>query len=187
MVHSLLRSDKNRGIVLEITQRFKSIFGRSPEVIAKAPEVEQQPAVEMSYKDFKATDAPVITFSRAFAAPGKPNPKCEAERRRGWQYVKCICENFEVFGETIELWQCRWPGDPHSFWQVPVNKPIYLPRFVAEHLASRKYHRFKMEDRNQYLVAQETMNGIGTSDVAQTMVARETHKRLGCRSAEFEF
>ena len=176
--------DKVEGQIANIQE---NILSASPAAIeAKAPEPSNDRIWDLSYREFKAADAPKITYTRMFAPASKPNPRCEAERKRGWEYVKCQCENFEIIGEKIEMWLCKWPGDPYTYWEIPVGKPIYLPRWVAEHLSTREYRRLVMSDRNTSLIHSE-VEGSGMSQPTHQMTSVEVRKRLGCRSVGFGF
>lgn len=152
------------------------------EEIKKAPMANEEPVMLLSKEEIAAYDAPVIQPSRSFPTKSKPNPKEAKERRRGWEYVKCIAENLEIINEKIEFWHNKFLGDPCYFWEVPVNKPIYLPRFIAEHLSTRHYHRFTMADRSG---REFTEPGATAGD--ERLVVKETRHRLNCRSVGFGF
>lgn len=149
--------------------------------INKAPLTEVEPQTKMSKEEVEHYDAPVIKPTRSFPAHSKPSSKEKKERERGWELVKCIAENVEIYGEKIEFWLNKYLGDPTHFWEIPVNKPIYLPRFVAEHLATRTYHRFKMVDRS----GRSFMEGSSSGE--ESLVVRETLARVTCKPAGFEF
>jgi len=50
------------------------------------------------------------------------------------EYVQFIAENKEIIGETIEIWTRPFGGMPAEFWKVPVNKPVWGPRYLAEQI-----------------------------------------------------
>lgn len=76
----------------------------------------------------------------------KFNEKFREEYNFAKEYVYIIAENKEIIGETIEKWTKPFPGMPAEFWQIPVNKPIWVPRYVAEELKRCFYHRLRTED-----------------------------------------
>jgi hypothetical protein len=86
-------------------------------------------------------------------------------------------ENNEIVGENVQFWLKPYPGLPAHEWIVPVNKPIYLPQYVAEHLAKRSYVRYVMQERR----------GAGEGDLTHEMAAKEVRHRLDCRSVDFGF
>ena len=76
--------------------------------------------------------------------------KFNEEFRKSWeydkQYVKFVAENKEIIGESIDLWSKPYPGVPCENWVIPVNKPVWGPRYLAQQISRCKYHRLKMED-----------------------------------------
>lgn len=144
-----------------------------------APLHETEAQTQMSKREIEAYDAPLIKPTRSMPSSGKSLEKEKKMREDGWKYIKVIAENNEVNGEMIEFWLKKFAGDPVNFWQVPVNKPVYLPRHVAEHLSNRKYHVFKMQDR--------PMHEVQFGEPASKLVCQETRRRLDCRSVQFGF
>jgi hypothetical protein len=62
------------------------------------------------------------------------------------EYVQLIAENYELIGSMIEMWTKPFPGMPAEFWEVPVNTPVWAPRYVAENLRKCNYHVFSMQE-----------------------------------------
>jgi hypothetical protein len=54
--------------------------------------------------------------------------------------------NFQI-GNNIEVWTKRFPGQPAEYWEVPTNKPIWGPRYLAEQIRNCNYHVFSMDER----------------------------------------
>ena len=149
----------------------------SVDTVSKAPAQETEPQTKLSKKEIDKLDAPYIKPTRAIFSTEKFNEAYRKERDEGWKYVKCIVENNEIHGEKVEKWTKRWPGEPAHFWQIPVNKPIYLPKFVAEELQGCSYHRFVMQSRNP--------DQVREGEPMEDMVAKETRHRIDCRSVGF--
>lgn len=160
----------------------------------QAEELEQQ--TKISKKQEREYDAPVIKPFSSEPSPGMRNPKfqevikrCAKKTAKAKELVRVIVENNEVIGETVEAWIGTLPGEPVTRWIVPVNMPIYIPRFVAEHLASRKYHRIKMADpESDPSMRQRLMSQVGPGRAASEpsgnyMTITETHNRISCRLA----
>jgi hypothetical protein len=61
------------------------------------------------------------------------------------QYVQFQAENKEIIGEEIDLWTRPFPGMPAEEWKVPVNKPVWGPRYLAEQIKRCYYHRLIMQ------------------------------------------
>ena len=47
----------------------------------------------------------------------------------------------------MEFWTKPFAGIPAEEWTIPVNKPIWAPRYVAERIKGCKHHRLVMQDR----------------------------------------
>ena len=62
------------------------------------------------------------------------------------EYVYLIAEHREIIGEDIDLWVKVFPGMPAEEWKIPVGKPIWAPRYVAERIKGCSYHRLTMRD-----------------------------------------
>lgn len=73
------------------------------------------------------------------------------------EYVRFIAEHKEIIGESIEIWTKKYPGVPAEFWVVPVNKPVWGPRYLAEQISKQSYTIYSMDDTQE-----TTRDGLGT-------------------------
>jgi hypothetical protein len=85
--------------------------------------------------------------SRTILNKDKFNEAFRSKYEHDKEYVRFIAENVEIGGERIEIWTRPFPGMPAEFWEVPVNKPIWGPRYLAEQIKRKHYNRLKMEDK----------------------------------------
>jgi len=152
----------------------------SHDVNSSVPVQQTAPQTEMSKKEIKQYDAPYIKPVRSIQGKDKFNETYRADHTRGWEYVKCIVENKEVIGEEVECWTKAFAGDPAHFWKVPVNKPIYIPRLLAEQLNRCRYHRIRMEDKTPTTV-EGNMQFYGAISIDHQI------ERIACRPAELTF
>ena len=94
--------------------------------------------------------------------------------RKQWEfakeYVHFIAENKEIIGETIELWTKPFGGVNCEMWEVPVNKPVWGPRYLAERIKGCRYHKLTMVDR--------PISNDSAGTYYGTMVADSTVNRL---------
>jgi hypothetical protein len=148
--------------------------------MAKVPLEEKDPQTKISTREANKADAPYIKPFKSINSKEKANERFAELRRKSWEYVKVIVENNEIIGETIEAWTKRWPGDNADFWKVPVNKPIYIPKLLAEQLAGCRYHRLVMQENTP-----TSFDEKGTYYGA--MVADTTKQRLDCRTVGENF
>ena len=145
-----------------------------------SPVPETEPQTKLSTKEVEKIDAPYIKPIRSINSREPFNEKYRDLHKKAWQYIKCIVENNEILGEAVEVWTKRFPGDPAHFWKVPVNKPVYLPRLLAEQLQQCRYHRMTMEASNGQVAGSD---GMGT--YIGSMVVDHTKQRIDCRPVGF--
>ena len=132
--------------------------------------VEVQPQVESLKAIALREGVPYIEPKRRLGAFGKLPEKLKSQHAHDWQYVKGICENYIVNGEPVKFWLSLYPGDPDCLWEIPVNRPVYVPRMVAKHLEEvMKYHKYG------YVEKPETHQRV--DDFQQQFMPTETHYR----------
>lgn len=145
-----------------------------------APKLETEPQTKLSSKEIEKSDAPYIKPVRSINSKEPFNEKYRDLHKQAWEYIKCIVENNEILGEAVECWTKRFPGDPAHFWKIPVNKPVYIPRLLAEQLSQCRYHRLSMEASNAQVTGSDQMGTyIGN------MVVDHTKQRIDCRPVGF--
>lgn len=145
-----------------------------------APVKEVAPQTEITKGQFMREDAPRITPVHAYPSRGgTKKPEQDGLRRKAWEYVRCICENLECPGEDLDFWlKPPLSGEDCNNWKIPVNKVVMIPRHVAEHLASRKYHRLYMDENI-------TVMDTGFGQMKGQLTASKTVHRLNCRAEGF--
>lgn len=113
----------------------------------QAPKQDVEPQTKLSSKDIEKSKDIYLKPTRTFFAKEKFNERFREEYNFQKEYVHFIAENREIIGEEIELWTKPFPGVPCENWKVPVNKPVWGPRYLAEQIKKAQYHRLKMENR----------------------------------------
>ena len=94
------------------------------------------------------------------------------------EYVQFIPENVECKGDIIELWTKPYRGVPAEFWKVPVNVPVWGPRYLKEQLQRKFHHKLEMKE------SAESSNYTGSSNFGRhygKIVADTTIQRLDAR------
>jgi hypothetical protein len=122
-----------------------------------APKQEVEPQTKIANRDLDKMKDIYLKPERTISSQEKFNEKF----REGWnfdkEFVQFIAENKEIIGESIECWTKTYPGVPCEFWRVPVNKPVWGPRYLAEQIKKCSYHRLVMDQR-----VQQGSDGMGT-------------------------
>lgn len=141
-----------------------------------APKEEREPQTKLSQREIANSTDIYLKPSRSISSQEKFNESFRESYNYDKEYVFFIAENNELIGENLEMWTKPYPGMPAEFWEVPANKPIWGPRYLAEQIKRKSYHRLIMKD---------TVTGnaeIGGQWFGQ-MAADTTIQRLDARPA----
>jgi len=111
-----------------------------------APKQELEPSHNLSQKEIKKSQDIYLKPRRSIGSREKFNENYRAEYDFSKQYVNFIAENKMIIGEIIEMWTKPFPGMPAEEWAIPVGKPIWAPRYVAEQVKRAKYHIMTMNE-----------------------------------------
>lgn len=111
-----------------------------------APKPEVEPQTKMSQNEIAASPDRYLKPIKIVSCKEKFNEKYRDEYNYQKEYVNFISENKELIGESIDLWTRPFPGMPAEEWIVPVNTPVWGPRYLAEQIKRKFYHRLIMKD-----------------------------------------
>lgn len=111
-----------------------------------APKTEQGMQTQMSQNQLARSMDVYLKPHTSIGSREKFNEDYRKEYEYASEYVNFIAENKMIIGEIIEMWTKPFPGMPAQFWKIPVNKPIWAPRYVAEQIKRAKYHILSMRD-----------------------------------------
>lgn len=139
----------------------------------------EKPSVEISKKD-AYKDGVYIKPVRSISSKEPFNERFREAHTRAWEYVKCQAVNGEILGEKIELWNKKFPGDPATFWQIPVGVNIYIPRMIAKQISECKYHRLRMEQNT-------ITENSGGMQYYGSLAVDSTVQRMDCVPVNKEF
>jgi hypothetical protein len=110
----------------------------------QAPKKESE--LELSQNQLAGKKEVYLKPSRTISSREPFNEKYREDYEFKKQFVCFIAENKEIIGETIQLWTKKFPGIAAEYWEVPVNTPVWGPRYLAEQIKGCTYHRFSMQD-----------------------------------------
>lgn len=120
---------------------------------------------------------------RSLGSSQKFNEKFREKWNFEKEYVKFIADNKEVIGEAIETWTRPRGGVPAEFWRVPVNKPVWGPRYLAEQIRRKTYHRLKMQEKT--VVSSDGMGTYHGAMVVDEIVPRLTAEPVSQQRSVF--
>jgi hypothetical protein len=136
----------------------------------QAPKLETEPQHRLAQSEIADSKDIYLKPHRSIGSREKFNENYREEYNFAKEYVYLIAENKEIIGEDIDLWVKPFAGLPAEWWKVPVGKPLWAPRYVAERLKGCVYHRLKMEDT--------TSQSSGMGQFYGTMAVDTTVQRL---------
>ncbi len=149
-----------------------------------APKQEVEPQTKLSQKEIeKMNDIYLKPKTSISCAPtDKFNEHYRQEYNEAKEYVQFIAEHKEIIGESIDIWTRPYGGMAAEEWTVPVNKPVWGPRYLAEQIRRKFYHRLVM----QPTVTQASSQGQFYGSMAvDTTVARLTAEPVSSRKSIF--
>ena len=112
----------------------------------KAPKLEEEQQTKMSNREAQQAKQIYLKPEKTISVNQTFNEKFRESYNFDKEYVQFIAENNEIIGEAIEIWTRPYGGMPAEFWKVPTNKPVWGPRYLAEQIKSRSYHRLRTEN-----------------------------------------
>lgn len=110
-----------------------------------APKPEVEPQTKLSSRELEKSKDIYLKPERSVTSKEKFNEDYRSDYNFKKEYVNFVAENKELIGETLELWTKPFAGMPAEFWKVPSNKPIWGPRYLAEQIKRKFYHRLVMQ------------------------------------------
>lgn len=143
-----------------------------------APKEDVEPQTKLSQKELDRSKDIYLKPKKSISVSSKE--KFNETFRKEWEfskeYVCFVAENNEIIGESIEIWTKPFAGVPAEYWEVPVNKPVYGPRHLAEQIKRCAYHR--LSTREDKIV---TADGMG--QYYGQLIVDKTVQRLDARPA----
>lgn len=123
----------------------------------QAPVKETEQQTQLSQKQIQKNNDLYLKPDRRIEDRQKFNEDYRQEWNFQKEYVNFTAEHKELIGETIEMWTHPFGGVGAEFWKVPTNKPLWAPRYVAEQIKRKKYHRLVMREN----VMTQDLGGVG--------------------------
>jgi hypothetical protein len=139
----------------------------------QAPKVETEPQNPLSAYEIEKSREIYLKPDRSIGTSQKFNERFRDAWTHDKEYVQFIAENIECKGDMIEIWTRPYGGVPAEFWKVPVNKPIWGPRHLAEQIKRCSYHRLSMQNT--------TTNSDGVGQYYGSLAVDSTIQRLDAR------
>ena len=111
----------------------------------QAPKLETEMQVPMSTREMQKAKDVYLKPIKVIGCRDKFNEKFRESYNFDKEYVQFVAEHKEL-GETIDIWTRPYAGMPAEYWNVPVNQPVWGPRYLAEQIKRKFYHRLVMKE-----------------------------------------
>ncbi len=148
-----------------------------------APKQEVEPQTKLSSRELEKTKQIYLKPEKVIGSQDRFNEKFRSQYEFDKEYVQFIAENKELIGESIELWTRPYGGMSAEFWRVPANTPVWGPRYLAEQIRRKFYHRLVMKESRS--AGQDGMGHYYGSMAADTTIARLTAEPVSSRKSIF--
>lgn len=135
----------------------------------EAPKEERVEQPQLSSREQEKIDILFIKPKRTISSREKFNENFRKDYNFSAERVNFKAENNEIIGESIEMWTKPYPGLPAEYWEIPVNRPVNAPRYVAEQIRRCTYHRLVMQDKT---ISSDHMGSYYGTMVADTIKQR---------------
>ena len=100
------------------------------------------------------------------------------------EFVCFEAENHEIIGEEIDIWTRPFGGMAAEEWKVPVNIPVWGPRYLAEQIKRKSYHRLVMKE-NQITGSDQKGHQYFGSMAADSTIQRLDARPVSQRKSVF--
>jgi hypothetical protein len=167
--------DKAEKQFAEFDQEVKDKAGTVPAPrkmdLSKRSDVEMQ--VPMSQNQIAGFKDIYLKPKKSIGSKEKFNERFREQWEFDRQQVAFIAEHKEVQGESLDLWTKPFPGCNCEEWVVPVNVPVWGPRYLAEQIKRKYYNRLSIDENKQ----------VGTNQAGTMygqLIVSEQKQRLDC-------
>lgn len=139
-----------------------------------APKEEREEQTKLSQREISKIPDHYLKPYKTIGSREKFNEKYREAYNFDKVYVPFIAEHNELQGETIDLWTKPYAGCPAEEWLVPTGTPVWGPRYLAEQIKRKYYHRLTMKEN-------VTTGQSGEGTYYGKMAADTTVQRLDAR------
>ena len=112
----------------------------------QSPKQETEPQTKLSQQEISHAKDIYLKPVKSISATNPFNEKFREAYNFDKEFVQFIVENKECIGDDVEIWTRKYAGVPAEFWNVPTNKPVWGPRYLAEQIKECSYHRLSMQE-----------------------------------------
>ncbi len=126
-----MSDDKKK--IIRRTEEIAEAMGDMTKAMEKARSDRTEVQSKISEFKKKFPDAVYLEPAARIPTSGNRHPEWEKQREYLHEYVVGVFES-QLVGTQLDFFLTGLPGDDYCRWKIPVNKPVGIPRFVAQHL-----------------------------------------------------
>ncbi len=119
--------------IIRRTEEIGEAVNGMNEAMMKTPQSKVDAQARVTEFNKRFPDARYIEPAVKIPTGGVKHPEWEKQREYLHEYVVGMFESVNVLGK-LEFFLTGLPGDDYCKWVIPCNKPVGIPRFVAQHL-----------------------------------------------------
>jgi len=138
----------------------------------QAPKEEKESNAKLSSREIADAKDIYLKPLKSISRREKFNEKFRDEYNFQKEYVQFIAEHNEN-NSVIECWTGPYAGMPAEYWEVPVNVPVWGPRYLAEQIKRKVYHRMETKE--------SITENVGVGSMYGKIVVDKTINRLDAR------
>jgi hypothetical protein len=172
--------------LIKVEEQFKEFDSQVKEMtqdrMNMAPKLELEPQTKIANRDLDKMKDIYLKPKKSIGSREKFNELYREQYNHSKEYVQFIAENKEIIGENIDLWTKPFAGMPAEEWDVPTNKPVWAPRYVAEQISRKFYHRLTMKENS---IGSDGMGSYYGTMAVDNTIARLDAKPVSSRRSVF--
>ncbi len=153
--------DKVEKQLEQFTDHVNELVAARPE---NAPVQETERQTNLSKNDIRNAKDIYLKPKKTLPDRQKFNEKFRKDWEHAKEYVHFVAEHKELIGEHIEMWTHPFGGVGAEFWEVPTNKPVWGPRYLADQIQRKSYSRLIMENNTTERTGMGTFYGTLAAD-----------------------
>lgn len=180
-----VNSESERELV-KVEQQLKEFEDNVKELtmdrMSHTPMADVEPQTKLAQVEIEKSKQIYLKPKRSVGSNQKFNERFREEYNFAKEYVQFIAEHKELIGETIDIWTRPYGGMPAEEWEVPTNTPVWGPRYLAEQIRRKFYHRLTMKEQ---VVEQGSAGSIYGRMVVDTTIPRLTAEPVSSRKSIF--
>lgn len=165
---SQLAANELDKVETQFNETSKNLSSLTIDKMNEAPRQETEPTHKMTQNEIADSNDIYIKPFRSLRCHAKFNENYRDDYNFAMEWVYITAQNNMIINEFIQFWTKPFAGHPYEEWKVPVGKPIWVRRHVAERIKGCTYHELHM-DQTKKTEVDEFGDYVGQMAVKKTI------------------